>query len=134
MLDNYFNSITAMIKTKNPSLLLQFDHHIKKNVFKWLWYSLWYCWCFDGIDDAVALYEISDSRIILSFMLNGLSHTIDIFFAFVLTLFKVDIWDNFLPSCLLIELLVLLSQFLFFFDIFFGPLLLFFLFFVQKLL
>ena len=50
---------------------------------------------FYGINDVLmmlfAVYEISDSRIILSFMLNSLSHTIYIFFAFIFTLFKVNI-------------------------------------------
>jgi hypothetical protein len=34
MLDSYWENMCNLIKTKNPSLLLQLDHKYKRNAFK----------------------------------------------------------------------------------------------------
>ncbi len=35
MLDKYLANMQTIIKTKNPSLLVQFESNSKKSVFKW---------------------------------------------------------------------------------------------------
>lgn len=36
MLDNYWENMCNVIKTKNPSILLQLEQKYKKNAFKWM--------------------------------------------------------------------------------------------------
>lgn len=116
-----------MIKTKNPSLLLQLEK-TKKSVFKWYeWYVVIWVICCDRWIGGCAMAglecvnkEISWPSIILSFVKNCLSHAINILFAFVLALLEVYIWYHLLPSCLLIDLLILCSQTIFLLNVLFS--------------
>lgn len=45
-LEWYWNQMVSVVKTKNPSLLLQLDSKIKKTVFKWFTYSINYYFTF----------------------------------------------------------------------------------------
>lgn len=66
--------------------------------------------------------------IIFSFVQNCLSHSVDIFCTFSLSLTNVNITNDFLPACSNIEFGVFFSIFCFFFDIV-GSSVIFFLFF-----
>jgi len=64
---------------------------------------------------------------------DGLSHPVDILLALVLSLFQIDIGDDFLPPGFLAELVVLLPQAFFLLDILLGSFFIFFLFLGDKL-
>lgn len=68
------------------------------------------------------LIEIQRSLLVLSFVENGLSHTIDILWPFSLALLQVDITDYFTPASLLIQLALFLSDLLLFLQVVFRPL------------